>query len=155
MLITTVSCGFGIKDDTPKKEISSNIISSAVLAQIKADIIEKNLLSSEIDPQIDYSVSDQFPIDYDKKKITDLIFIKHNDPQNADMVAVIKFYNSERYAKNIAKNLLDYQKANTAYKQEERTKLENTLILKTGNYIIYITYENPKRIKDAIFETIQ
>ena len=152
-------------DNSPKDNVTSDSLASAIRAQIKAELISSGADAEKSDEDIlpDYRTvfltNDglDLPISLDTECLEDAVVIIHKEHENADLIAVLKAREGKTAeAEEIARTIYAYQLEQAdSYLHAQMQKLEKSIVRSVGNYIIYIAYHDPKPIEDAIMRVIR
>jgi len=153
------------EDNHPKESVSMNTLESVIKAQIKSDLIAAGHDSNEFQEDMLPSYRSVFlkdnslsiPIEYDLSALDDAIAIINKNTNNADLIAILKAKGGETtYAEGFARALRNFQISNSdSYLPDQMRKIEESILKTVGNYVIYISYDNPQRIENAILDAIQ
>ena len=167
ILILSISgCKDSKNENTPRNEIEMSTLESAVKAAIKAQLITEGADSTDFDGEIlpnyrsiflkDIS-SMNIPDEYDLSIFDDGVAVIHKSADNSDLIAIAKVKDGKRSAaEGLALRLRDFQMSmSDSYLPNQTAKIKDNIIKTIGNYIIYITYNDPKYIEDAILKVIQ
>lgn len=146
----------------PKNTVSIDEISAAITAQIKTDFIatgdfQESDFKDGVIPgyQILKFKNNHFilPIEYDQNDLEDAILVSQITNVKSDMILVMKAKNDKDISKleSYAKKLQEEQiKSWEHYLPDQFEKVKNNIIKTVGHYVIYITYDYPEKMDEAI-----
>lgn len=153
------------RENHPKNSISFSSIESAIRAELKSNLIsaKKNSAYFEEDMLPDYStlsLSSISELTHAKKDISFLenaVAVLHRDSSNADIIAVFKSKDGQKQASiDFAASILEMQNSiKNNFSEDEKEKIRKNIIETVGNYVIYITCDEPQKMKKAILDVIK
>lgn len=150
----------------PKQTVSMTTLESVVKAQIKSDLIASGAnmpddFNGDMLPSYAsvLMTADSFdiPIDANIACLDDAVAIHHIDSSNSDFIMILKAKEgrlSDTEAIATAMRSYQFERRND-YIPDQINKLEANIIKDVGNYVIYITYDDPKAMEDAILRVIK
>ena len=161
MLLTLFSA-CGKNENTPKDTVGIDEISAAITAEMKKDLMdaggykEEDFATGGVPSYQIASLKDeefQLPLEYDQERLEDALMINHQMNVKSDMIVVMKAKSDEDVAEleNYAKKLRDDQyKTWERYLPDQFEKVQQNVTKTVGHYVIYVTYDEPQKIADAI-----
>ena len=122
---------------------------------------ENNLRVPPLDILVQIAVIFNVSLDYlvgiDKNEMVSIDGLTDGQKKTIlDLIAVFKV--KEGAVTDIVNSLRVFAEKNADNKHftdKEKKKIKNTVIEYTGNYVVYITYSNPVKMKKAIWKVIQ
>lgn len=167
LMLCLSACSTQDADNKPKDDVSMGAVESAIKAQVKSDLIssgafqesdfEEGVLPSYQSVKLNEE-GFQLPIEADVSQLEDAVAISHMMNVNADMIVVLKAKDAEgvKKAEEIAKQLKEQQVQTwEQYLPEQFDKVQSNITKTVGNFVLYITYDDPKRMEDAIMKVIR
>ncbi|MEG2570593.1 MAG: DUF4358 domain-containing protein [Clostridia bacterium] len=165
LCLLTVSCGEDA--NKPNNTINMDEISAVITAEMKADLIAEGgyketefengaLPGYRVNKLNDKDFS--LPIKYERDDFSDAVIISHEMNVNSDMILVMKARDDaavtalEGYAKALHNEQIRVWER---YLPDQFQKVRYNIIKTSGRYVIYVTYDNPKKLLDAISNTIK
>ncbi len=165
-IFSLCGCKDNKSENMPKNEIEMTTLESAIKGAIKARLITEGAENTDFEDEIlpnyrSIFLSDvstlNIPDEYDLTIFDDGVAVIHKSADNSDLIAIAKVKDGKQSAaEGLALRLRDFQMSMAdSYLPNQTTKIENNIIKAIGNYIIYITYSDPKYIEEAILKVIQ
>ncbi len=157
-------CGCSQKENHPKNSVSFSSIESAIKAQIKSDEITKGVADAYFEDDIlpEYysvrlkNISELMTPTPDTSFLEDAVAVFHRNPENSDLIAVLKAKDGHVDTLNsYVKELFKSQQNTESSLKAEKNKIKNNIIKTVGKYVLYITYDKPKKMEKAILDVIQ
>lgn len=149
-------------NNMPKNTVSIDEISAVIKAQIKMNLIEtgdyqeSDFKNGKIPDYQIFKYKDNLftlPIEYDQNDIEDAVLVRQIANVKSDMILVMKAKNDNDTSKleSYAKKLQEKQMQTwEQYQPDQFEKVKNNIIKTVGQYVIYITYNYPKKMDEAI-----
>ncbi len=159
-IFSFAGCG---KDMNMQKEMATiDEISSTITAEMKANLmsmgaaVEEDFADGALPSYSVMRLSDEnftLPIEYDKNKLEDALVITHNMNVKSDMIVVLKAKTDADVPdlENYVKQIRDEQyRTWENYLPDQFEKVQQNMTKTFGRYVVYVTYDEPQNITDAV-----
>lgn len=162
LLLALILCGCGEKQQMEKDMASIDDISTAITKEMKANLmalgaaVEEDFADGMLPSYSVMRLKDEnftLPIEYDKNKLEDALVITHNMNVKSDMIVVLKAKTDADVPEleNYVKQLRDEQyRTWENYLPDQFEKVQQNMTKTIGKYVIYVTYDEPQNITDAV-----